>query len=316
MTRRPARRSGTVTVTAPAKINLSLGVGPVRSDGFHALATVYQAVGLHDRVTVRDAEEVSMTVRAAARLSLEDVPTDGSNIAVRAALLLAEHHGVERGVGIEIDKGIPVAGGMAGGSADGAATLLACDHLWGLQTPREELLELAGVLGSDVPFALVGGTAIGSGRGEVVTPLLTRGSYWWVVLESPRGLSTPAVYREFDVLHAGAELDAPEIPDELTQALRGHDVAAVGAALCNDLQPAALRLRPELLEALSSSGSDGVHGAVVSGSGPSCLFLCGSRRDAVSVAAAMTARGLGPVSCAPGPVAGARVVASTVAGVR
>ena len=135
--------SRAVTVTAPAKINLSLGVGPARPDGFHALATVYQAVGLYDRVTVQDADEVSVTVTADARLAVDDVPTDASNIAVRAALLLAGHHGLRRGVAIEIDKGIPVAGGMAGGSADGAAALLACDHLWGLRTPRQELLELA-----------------------------------------------------------------------------------------------------------------------------------------------------------------------------
>jgi 4-diphosphocytidyl-2-C-methyl-D-erythritol kinase len=299
-------RPRVVSVSAPAKINLCLGVGPRRSDGFHALATVYQAVGLYDRVTVRDADEVSMTVRADARLSLVDVPTDGSNIAVRAALLLARHHGLDRGVRIGIDKGIPVAGGMAGGSADGAATLLACDHLWGLFTPREELLELAGELGSDVPFALVGGTAIGSGRGEVVTPLMTRGEYWWVVLESAQGLSTPAVYHDFDVLHEGLELDAPEIPDQLMKALRGHDVAALGAALCNDLQPATVRLRPELRAVLESVES--AHGAVVSGSGPSCLFLCDSRAHAVRVAGDLTAQGLGPVSFAPGPVPGARVV--------
>ena len=155
---------------APAKINLSLGVGPARADGYHSLATVYQAVGLYDRVTVHDADEVTVTVRADTRLAVGDVPTDATNIAVRAALLLAGHHGLERGVAIDIDKGIPVAGGMAGGSADGAATLLACDHLWGLGTPRQALLELAAQLGSDVPFALVGGTALGGGRGEMVTP--------------------------------------------------------------------------------------------------------------------------------------------------
>jgi 4-diphosphocytidyl-2-C-methyl-D-erythritol kinase len=297
-----------VSVTAPAKINLCLGVGPVRADGYHALATVYQAVGLHDRVTVRAADDVSMEVRAEPRLSLDAVPTDASNIAVRAALLLAEHHGVERGVGIRIDKGIPVAGGMAGGSADGAATLVACDHLWGLRTPREELLELAAELGSDVPFALVGGTAIGSGRGETVTPVMTLGVYWWVVLESVEGLSTPAVYREFDVLHDGSVPGPPRIPDELMQALRGHDIAELGDALCNDLQEPAIRLRPELRSALALSRSPYVHGAVVSGSGPSCLFLCESRAHAVLVADDLLAQGLGPVSFAPGPVPGARIV--------
>jgi 4-diphosphocytidyl-2-C-methyl-D-erythritol kinase len=299
----------TVTVAAPAKINLSLGVGPRRADGFHALATVYQAVGVHDHVTVSDAEEDRVTVRADGRLSVEDVPTDATNIAARAARLLAQHHGLDRAVHIEIDKAIPVAGGMAGGSADAAASLLACDHLWRLRTPREELLELAARLGSDVPFALVGGTALGTGRGERVTPLMTRGEYWWVVLESPSGLSTPAVYREFDTMHQGPVLDAPEIPDELLSALRSHDVAELGRALANDLQPATLRLRPELASALDQGRRASALGAVVSGSGPTCLFLCDSRTHAGEVAEALAESGLGPVSCAPGPVHGARVIA-------
>jgi 4-diphosphocytidyl-2-C-methyl-D-erythritol kinase len=298
-----------VSVIAPAKINLCLEVGPVRGDGFHELATVYQAVGLYDRVTVREADDISLTVRADARVSVSDVPTDGSNIAVRAALLLSEHHRVERGAEIVLDKGIPVAGGMAGGSADAAATLLACDRLWALRTSRGDLLELAAALGSDVPFALVGGTALGTGRGEVVAPLADRGAYWWVVLESAVGLSTPAVYRELDLLRDGVVVDAPQVPDELVRALRGSDVRAVGGALHNDLEPVAVRLRPELLQALDRGRTARVHGAVVSGSGPSCLFLCGSRADAVHVAGELSAAGLGPTSVAPGPVAGARVVA-------
>ena len=300
-------RPTTVAVTAPAKINLSLGVGPRRPDGFHALATVYQAIGLYDRVTVTMADDLSVAVHADARVPVDDVPLDGTNIAVRAARLLAEHHGIERGAAITIDKGIPVAGGMAGGSADAAATLLACDHLWGLESPKEHLLELAAELGSDVPFALVGGTAIGSGRGETVTPLMTLGEYWWVVLESPQGLSTPAVYREFDAMN-GVDVDAPELPDELMQALRGHDVAALGSSLSNDLQDAALRLRPELGRALEQGRLESAYGAILSGSGPSCLFLCEGRSHAVQVAGGLRAEGLGPVSFAPGPVHGARVV--------
>ena len=301
--------SHTVVATAPAKINLCLGVGPLRPDGFHALATVYQAVGLHDQVTVTDADRTTVEVSTASRVPVDGVPTDETNIAVRAARLLAEHHGVERGVAIVIEKGIPVMGGMAGGSADGAASLLACDQLWGLRTPREELLELAGELGSDVPFALLGGTAIGSGRGELVTPLMTRGEYWWVVLESPQGMSTPAVYREFDAMHAAAPVGDPEIPDALVQALVGHDVVGLGAALTNDLQPAAFRLRPELAASLDQGRLETAFGAVLSGSGPSCLFLCESRAHAVQVAAGLEARNLGPVSFAPGPVPGAQVIA-------
>jgi 4-diphosphocytidyl-2-C-methyl-D-erythritol kinase len=299
----------TVVVSAPAKINLCLGVGPVRPDGFHPLATVYQAIGIFDQVTVREADEVRVQLRADPRLDVDDVPTDDRNIAARAARLLASHHGLHRGAAIAIDKSIPVAGGMAGGSADGAAALLACDHLWGLGTPKQQLLEIAAELGSDVPFALVGGTAIGSGRGEVITPLMTRGEYWWVVLEAPVGVSTPAVYREFDVLHQHDLVADPEIPDELMHALRSHDVKALGASLSNDLQPAALRLRPELADALEVGRLESAHGAVLSGSGPSCLFLCESRAHAAQVAGGLSARGLGHVSFAPGPVRGAHVVA-------
>ncbi|MEO5709449.1 MAG: 4-(cytidine 5'-diphospho)-2-C-methyl-D-erythritol kinase [Nocardioidaceae bacterium] len=302
-----------VTVSAPAKINLCLGVGPARVDGFHPLATVYQAIGLHDRVTASHApssasEDVTVSVTAEDRISLDEVPLDGTNIAVRAARLLAGHHGVERGVTLAIDKGIPVAGGMAGGSADAAATLLACDHLWRLHTPREELIALAAELGSDVPFALVGGTAIGSGRGEVVTPLMTRGTYWWVVLESPMGLSTPAVYGEFDQLRGRHHVGDPEIPDALMQALRTHDVPALGRHLTNDLQAAALRLRPELRAALERGPVVSAVGAVLSGSGPTCLFLCESEAHAAVVSAGLRSAGLTSLSSAPGPVPGARLL--------
>jgi 4-diphosphocytidyl-2-C-methyl-D-erythritol kinase len=242
------------------------------------------------------------------RIPVEQVPADESNIAVRAALLLAEHHGIDPDVAIAIDKGIPVAGGMAGGSADGAGTLLACDTLWGLRTPRRELLELAAELGSDVPFALMGGTALGTGRGELVTPAMTRGEYWWVVLEADIGLPTPSVYREFDLMNRGRLVLDPEIPDPLLEALRRGDIPAVGAALCNDLQAAALRLRPELEDALGHGLRESAHAAVVSGSGPSCVFLCEGRAHAVQVAGALNSYELGPVSFAPGPVPGARVV--------
>lgn len=297
-----------VTVVAPAKVNLCLGVGPVREDGYHPLATVYQAVGLYDEVVVSRADGWIVEVAGDERLSISEVPTDESNLAVRAARLLAEHHGVDTGARIHITKGIPVAGGLAGGSADAAATLVACDALWGTRTPRAELLELAGQLGSDVPFAIVGGTAIGSGRGEVVTPLMTRGEYWWVVLESPEGLSTPAVYAEFDKLHRGRTVADPEIPDALMEALRSGDIEKLGAALSNDLQPAAFRLRPELEQSLSTGLLESAHGAVLSGSGPSCLFLAEGQAHAWQVSGALKYYGLGPVSYAPGPVAGARIV--------
>ena len=299
-----------VTVSSPAKINLSLLVGPRRPDGFHPLATVYQAIGLYDQVVAGPGVdgEFSVAVAGDERLSVSQVPTDDSNLAMRAARLLAARHGVEEGVHLTITKGIPVAGGMAGGSADAAAALVACDVLWGTRTPRKELMAMAAELGSDVPFSLVGGTAIGTGRGEIIAPAMARGSYWWVVLESGTGMSTPEVYREFDRIHGDEPPPEPAVPPELMAALRSGDIERLGAALSNDLQPAALRLRPELAQSLGYGLEGSAHGAVLSGSGPSCLFLTESELHAIQVAGWLKGYGLGPVSYAPGPVAGARVV--------
>ncbi|MGZ5416155.1 MAG: 4-(cytidine 5'-diphospho)-2-C-methyl-D-erythritol kinase [Nocardioides sp.] len=296
-----------VTASAPAKINLHLGVGPVRPDGYHPLATVYQAIGLLDEVTVAPAPAYSVTVTGNRRLTLTDVPLDDTNIAIRAAKLLAEDAGVHGAVSVRIDKGIPVAGGLAGGSADAAATLVACDALWGLETPRERLMKLGAQLGSDVPFALQGGTAVGTGHGELVAPAMARGEYWWVVVESPDGLSTPAVYREFDVLHSDVAVAEPEIPEELMEALRAHDLERLAVSVRNDLEAAALRLRPALASVLTAGVNATALGALVSGSGPSCLFLCRDKSHARAVVAGLHERGIGPVSFARGPVPGARV---------
>lgn len=301
---------GAITVKVPAKVNLSLGVGTVRGDGYHPLATVYQAIDLYDTVTVRTADEWSVVVTGDERLSIGDVPTDRSNIAVRAAELLAAHHGIDSALAITIDKGIPVAGGMAGGSADAAAALVGADVVWGTRTRRCDLVAIAAELGSDVPFALCGGTAIGSGHGEVVTPVMTRGDYWWVILESTQGLATREVYAEFDAMHAGADVADPQLSDALLAALRNHDIKGLGAALSNDLQATSFRLRPELEQSLLHGLESSAHGAIVSGSGPSCLFLCEGRAHAQQVGGALNAAEIGAVSFARGPVPGPRVIRS------
>ena len=296
------------TVRAPAKINLHLGVGPLGEDGFHPLATLYQAVGLYDDVTVSDQLEWSVHLRGDGRIDLAEVPADDDNIALRAGRALAAHHGIDRAAKVEIRKGIAVAGGMAGGSADAAATLIALDRLWDLQTPDDELLRLAAGLGSDVPFALLGGTAVGSGHGELVTPVADNGSWWWVVVENDDGLATPGVYRAFDELHAGRDVPAPEIPSALHDALLSGDVEQLARLLRNDLQEPALRLRPELSATFDDALAAGAHAALLSGSGPSVLLLCGDRHQAEAVDAALAERGHRRTSVVPAPVAGAHVV--------
>jgi 4-diphosphocytidyl-2-C-methyl-D-erythritol kinase len=297
-----------VRVNAPAKINLCLGVGPVRADGYHPLATVYQAVGLYDEVVLRPADVDDLTVSGDG-VDVSAVPLDESNLVLRAVRLLAEHHEEELAVAVHVRKRIPVAGGLAGGSADAAAALVGADTLFDLHTPREELVELAAQLGSDVPFCLLGGTAMGAGRGELVTPVMTRGEYWWVIVTDPQGLSTPEIYGEFDRLNTERTVPPPEVPDELLSALRAGDPERLGAVLENDLQPAALRFRPDLGELLAAGRLASAHGAIVSGSGPTTVFLCDSPDHAQQVDQALQYdHGTEPAIVVKGPVHGARVV--------
>jgi 4-diphosphocytidyl-2-C-methyl-D-erythritol kinase len=295
-----------LTVRAAAKINLHLGVGAVRPDGYHPLATVYQAIGLYDDVSVADAPAWSVSVEGADHVALPEVPHDSSNIAIRAGLALAAHHGLRRTARIEIYKGIPVAGGLAGGSADAAATLVALDRLWSLHSTDEELLAIAGALGSDVPFALLGGSATGHGHGEIVAPLVDSGAWWWVVVGSSAGLSTPAVYRHFDQL--GGAVEEPEVPPALVSALRTGDVELLAASLGNDLQIPALDLRPDLRRTFADGAAAGALATLLSGSGPTVLLLCRDGDHAREVAAGMAERGHDRCWPAPAPVAGAHPI--------
>jgi 4-diphosphocytidyl-2-C-methyl-D-erythritol kinase len=281
-------------------------VGGRRPDGYHELSTVFHAVSLYDDVTARLADDVTVTVEGPQAAT---VPTDERNLAVRAALLLVRRTGVEAGVHLRIRKEIPVAGGMAGGSADAAAALLACDALWHTGIPRDELRELAAELGSDVPFALLGGTAIGTGRGERLTAALARGRYHWVIAPAEAGLSTPAVYTELDRLRAGRVLPEPRVPDRLMKALRSGDPHALGAALANDLQPAALRLDPRLERTLAVGLDNGALGGLVSGSGPTVAFLVHDHEQAMDLSIVLVASGtVAEVRRVHGPVAGARIL--------
>lgn len=296
-----------VTVRAPAKVNLELFVGPLRPDGFHALSTIYQAVGLYDEVTVAEADEWRIVVHGR---DADRVPADESNLAMRAARLIAAALGVETPLHLTIDKEIPVAGGMAGGSADAAAALLACETLWGGRHTREQLDTLAATLGSDVPFLLHGGTAIGSGRGEVITPVLAKGTYHWVfVPSSGEGLSTPSVYGAFDRRQAGLDLPEPVPSPAMMSALRAGDPDALAAVLANDLQEDAIALHPPIGEILHAAMDFGALGGLVSGSGPTVALLADGPEGAIDLAVALTASGVADdVRRATGPVHGAHVV--------
>jgi 4-diphosphocytidyl-2-C-methyl-D-erythritol kinase len=273
------------------------------------VATAYHAISLQDELVAAASEELSVAVTTADGIPLDGVPQDRSNLAVAAALALAERARVEPLVRLHITKSIPVAGGMAGGSADAAAALVACDALWQTGLSRSELGELAAALGSDVPFSLVGGTALGTGRGEVLTPVLARGRFHWVVAIADGGLSTPAVYAECDRLRDGIPVPEPRVADALMAALRTGDADALGAALHNDLQDAACSLRPPLRETLQTGAQAGALGSLVSGSGPSVVFLARSPEHAIDIAVALSATGTcRSVRRAHGPVAGARVV--------
>ncbi|WP_033819910.1 4-(cytidine 5'-diphospho)-2-C-methyl-D-erythritol kinase [Kitasatospora sp. MBT63] len=303
-----------ITVKVPAKVNVQLGVGGLRADGFHDLANVFFAVALGDEVTAAPGEGVTLTCSGP---DAAQVPLDDTNLAARAARLLAARHGIEPHVRLHIDKAIPVAGGMAGGSADGAAALVACDALWGLDTPLETLLELAAELGSDVPFALVGGVALGRGRGELLERLPVSGTFHWVFAVADGGLSTPAVFRECDRLRdeAGtgsteAEVPTPDADPALLAALADGDPVALAEALANDLQAAALSLRPSLADTLRAGTEAGALAALVSGSGPTCAFLAKDAEAAESVARALLASGTCRAAHATyGPVPGAEVSA-------
>lgn len=295
-----------VTVRVPAKVNVQLAVGAARPDGFHDLANVFLAVGLHDEVTVTPADGLRVTC---AGPDAGQVPLDRTNLAARAAEALAARYGRDPDVHLHIAKDIPVAGGMAGGSADGAGALLACDALWGTGATREELLGICAELGSDVPFSLVGGAALGTGRGEKLQPLDVGGTFHWVFAMAARGLSTPAVFREFDRLTAGTDIPAPAASPELLAALADGDPDALAATATNDLEPAALSLFPELAGTLAAGRAAGALTALVSGSGPTTAFLARDAASATRVADALRASGTcRTVRTASGPVPGATVL--------
>ncbi len=307
--------SDLVSVRAPGKINLALAVGAPREDGYHPLATVFHAIDRYETVTAEPRlSGISVSVRAQGADAadwVDQVPTDERNLAYRAAAALLEEHGLDEGVHLTITKGLPVAGGMAGGSADAAAALVACAELWSLGLSRDELTSTAATLGADVPFALHGHTMLGRGIGDELFPVMTRGPFHWVIATRAEGLSTPAVYREFDrqVRDGEREIDDPHVDDALMSALLSGDPERVGEALSNDLQGPALSLAPDIGDTIEAMLRAEALGAIVSGSGPTVVGLAASRHHALAMSAELNAlRVADNVMVASGPAPGATIV--------
>lgn len=301
---------GHITALAPGKVNLSLRVGPLRADGYHDVATLYCAVSLYEEITASPRPDEAITVSLSERSAFTGtehtdtetgerqtagIPLDESNLAYRAAALLRDtlherHAGTlsfpgarkpSYGVDLTITKNVPIAGGMGGGSADAAATLVACSALWGAGLTKEQLAELGAQLGADVPFAILGGAAVGQGAGEDLSPLLTRGELHLVIVPAATGLSTPAVYRSLDEMRdaAGVLAQAPELDADLVRAVCASDAEMIATLMSNDLQTPAVSMIPSLEDMLDAGMTAGAMQGMVSGSGPSVLFLA---RDAAA----------------------------------
>ena len=304
-------RSRGVTARVPAKVNLQLSVGPLGADGFHEVTTVFQAISLFDDVTVATAEKgegikISITGQTSA-----GVPADNSNLAVKAAQLMIKNYDLPEDLVIKLKKEIPVAGGMAGGSADAAGVIVGLDSLFELGLSRDVMESVGSKIGSDVPFSICGGVAIGTGRGDQITPALAKGSYNWVLALSGQGLATPSVYQECDRLREGLSIAPPVVSEPLMQALRAGDAKALGKALTNELQPAACSLRPALRLVLDVGVDYGALGGIVSGSGPTVAFLVSDDEHAMDLTVALSSSGVvSSVVRASGPTNGARIIES------
>jgi len=304
-------RSRGVVARVPAKVNLQLSVGPLGSDGFHEVTTVFQAISLFDDVTVATAPDGDGIKISISGETSSGVPADGSNLAVKAAELMIKNYDLPADLIIKLKKEIPVAGGMAGGSADAAGVIVGLDSLFELGLSRDEMEIVGSKIGSDVPFSICGGVAIGTGRGDQITPALSKGSYNWVLALSGQGLSTPSVYQECDRLREGLSISAPLVSEPLMQALRAGDAKALGKALTNELQPAACSLRPALRLVLDVGIDYGALGGIVSGSGPTVAFLVSDDEHAMDLTVALSASGVvSSVVRAIGPAHGARIIES------
>jgi len=303
-----------VAASAPGKINLFFSVGPLQNDGYHQVASVYQAMNLREFVVVAPADDWRVGVTGSlTETHLDAVPTDKSNLVVESAWFVAAQAGIETAAptSFAIQKHVPVAGGMGGGSADAAAAIVAVNELWCAGLSDKKLRSAAGALGADVPFALLGETAVGTGIGDKLEPVQVAGELHWVLVPNEFGLSTPAVFAKLDDLREArgenpSKSPKAEVPADLLEALKRADAAALAPLLHNDLQEAAVALRPELAKLLQAGIDAGALAAIVSGSGPTIALLAADAADAHAIALRM--RVYSPQAFATsGPAAGARI---------
>lgn len=278
-----------VIARAPGKINLVLRVGPRRADGYHDLLTCFQAVDVWETVALSPADEFSIAVSG--DVNLGEIPLDGNNLAMKAVAAVARATGRTDAVAILIDKKVPVGGGMGGGSADAAATLIAINELWHTGLSQVELLTIAAELGSDVPFLLEGGTAIGRGRGEILEPIKSL-AFSWVIVPSMEHLATPGVYGRLDELRADVDVVLPEsLSDAFLDALYRGDPEALAPHLINDMAQASLDLEPELEATLEKGLQCGALAVMVSGSGPTSAMLARDDAHANAIQASLRDQG-------------------------
>ncbi|MEO3947919.1 4-(cytidine 5'-diphospho)-2-C-methyl-D-erythritol kinase [Gorillibacterium sp. CAU 1737] len=250
---------------APAKINLSLDVLHKRPDGFHEVEMVMTMVDLADRLEMKELPRDTIMISSQAGY----IPLDEKNLAFQAARLVKDRYGVQKGVYIHLDKKIPVAAGLAGGSSDAAATLRGLNRLWGLGMSVEEMKALGSELGSDVPFCVTGGTAIARGRGEQLTPIASPPACWVVLAKLPLNVSTADVYGKL----RAAEIKRHPDTAGLLSAIEAQDFGGICSSLGNVLEEVTLSLYPEvkrLRDCMERLGADGV---LMSGSGPTVFGL-------------------------------------------
>lgn len=320
---------GHVTAVAPGKVNVSLRVGPAREDGYHEVATLYLAVSLHEEVTAVPRGDSTVTVSISERSAFTDVqhrdaesgelvaaaiPVDERNLAHQAATVLRDRLGLSTGVDLIITKNVPVAGGMGGGSADAAATLVACSALWEAGLSKEQLAEIGAELGADVPFAILGGAAVGQGVGDELSPLLARGELHLVVVPSNTGLATPEIYRKLDAMREeqGVRAEEPELDPDLVRAVCAADAELVATLMANDLQAPAVASLPSLEEMMDAGLVEGALQGIVSGSGPTVVFLARDAESAGHLATGLQERTDVWAIPVTGPAPGARLLASRV----